>query len=408
MLNQTVPASKYPPAYLLSLFATILVLPVFETLKTVFLLLFFVLCGFHQWKNRAAANWDGDDILLLCWMSSGYIVALFAAIHYKEWGGANGPLQIALLLFFLKRTEFHSSATRLLLFAILLSTLIANLEGFWQLFSNQHKALELKSVGHVNHSAIYLCLNFTLSLAMVLTLKRSDKSSVKLFVFACLLLTSVSIIISNSRATVMTMGVIALFFGLIWNKRSKLPLLLLLLAVAAASAGLYFGNARVVQKHLRQTSHGPYLGERAPIWNSALLAWRHAPLFGLGIKNYSQATIELQKKWLADEGKNYVPGRYLAYAHAHSFYLTLLAEQGLFGFTVTLSVLIRVGWLLYRRLPKPSDSDDYWTLWFAAAGAVQVVLINGLFNTTLHHEHGLLVVLLIGLWWSSNERRHQG
>jgi hypothetical protein len=72
-----------------------------------------------------------------------------------------------------------------------------------------------------------------------------------------------------------------------------------------------------------------------------------------------------------------------------------------------LAVLLRVAWLLYRRCPRAADSDDYWVVWLAAFGALQVVLINGIFNTTLHHEHGLLSVLLLGLWWSQTRQPPQ-
>lgn len=408
MLKLIADANRYYPVHLLCLFGFILVLPLFEAPKTVFLLLFFILCAVELWKKRRTLRLDSDDVLLLCWMGSGYVVALFAGIHYKEWGGANGPLMLGLLLFFLKHGGFNTIATRRLLLAILLSTLLATSEGLWQLATEHRKALELQSVGHVNHSAIYLCLNFGLALAMALTLKRQDSLSVKCFVLGCLALTIASLIISNSRSSIMTMSIMTLLAGLFWLKRSKLPLLLLLLSLAVTAGGLYFGKARVVQKHVAQTAQGSFLGERAPIWNSALLAWRHHPLFGLGIKNYAQATAERQAQWLAEEGKQYAAGEYLAYAHAHSFYLTTLAEQGLFGFSLTLLVLARICCLLYRHRPQTSHSDLYWSVWLAAAGAIQVVLINGLFNTTLHHEHGLLTILLVGLWWSNIPQNQKG
>lgn len=405
MLKFSADTARYYPAYLIYLFGFILVLPLFEAPKTVFLLLFFIMCAFELWKKRGSMCLDRDDVLLLCWMGSGYIVALFAGIHYKEWGGANGPLMLGLLLFFLKRSELNHTATRHLLLAVLFSTLFANSEGLWQLAMAQRQSLELQSVGHVNHSAIYLCLNFGLALAMSLTLKRRDPLLVKCFILGCLSLTAASIVISNSRSSIMTMGIMALITGLLWLKRSKLPLLLLVLGMTVAAGSLYFGNGRVVQKHLAQTSHGSFLGERAPIWNSALLAWRHHPLFGLGIKNYGQATTKRQEQWLVEEGKHYIPTQYLAYAHAHSFYLTTLAEQGLFGFSIILLVLLRISLLLFRYRPQISDHDGYWIVWLAALGALQVVLINGLFNTTLHHEHGLLSMLLIGLWWSTVKLR---
>lgn len=400
MPNLTANTLKHYSAFLFSLFGFILTLPLFETPKTFFLLLFFAVSAYNLCKKRQDILWNRDDFLLLLWMLSGFVVAFFAGLHYKEWGGANGPLMFGLLLLFLKHCNFNGRHIRWLLYAILLSTLVANGYGLWQLFiGGQKKALELKSVGHVNHSAIYLCLNFAVALAMTLAMKKSTAITAKIFIFLCLLLTAASVVLSNSRTTIAVTGLITLSFGSVWIKRSKWPLVLLLLSIVLAVGSLYFSHARVIQKHQIHTSHS-FLGEREPIWNSALLIWRHNPWFGIGIKNYGQAKPEIQEQWLAQEGQHYDGEHYLAYAHAHSFYLTNLAEQGLFGLGVTLAVLLRIAWLLYRHQPQATDNDDYWIVWLSAFGALQVVLLNGIFNTTLHHEHGLLAVLLLGLWWS--------
>lgn len=404
MPNLTADTIKHYSIYLFSLFGFILTLPLTEAPKTVFLLLFFTASTYNLWKKRHVILWESDDFLLLLWILSGFVVAFFAGLHYKEWGGANGPLILGLLLLFLKHSNFDDRLIRWLLYAILLSTLVANGYGLWQLFiSGQKNALELKSVGHVNHSAIYLCLNFAVALAMTLTLKKSTATGAKIFILVCLLLTTASIVLSNSRTTIVVMGLIALSFGFVWIKRSKWPLVLLLLSIVLAAGSLYFSHARVIQKHQIHTSQS-FLGERKPIWNSALLIWRHNPLFGIGIKNYGQAGPEIQEQWLAQEGQHYDGEHYLAYAHAHSFYLTNLAEQGLFGLGVTLAVLLRIAWLLYRHQPHAMDDDNYWLVWLIAIGALQVVLLNGIFNTTLHHEHGLLSVLLLGLWWSQADK----
>lgn len=404
MPNLTADTLKHYSVYLFGLFGFILTLPLFETPKTVFLLLFFTASAYSLWKKRQDVSWKSDDFLLLLWMLSGFAVAYFAGLHYKEWGGANGPLMLGLLLLFLKHGNFSGRQVQWLFYAILLSALVADSYGLWQLLvSKQKTALELKSVGHVNHSAIYLCLNFAAALAMALNLRRSTPAAAKIFILICLALTAISIVLSNSRTTIAVMGLIALSFGFVWIKRSKWPLVLLLSSMVLTAGSLYFSQARVIQKHQIHTSHS-FLGEREPIWNSALLIWRHNPLFGIGIKNYGQATPEIQEQWLAQEGQHYDGEHYLAYSHAHSFYLTNLVEQGLFGLGVTLAVLLRIAWLLYRRQPQTTDDDDYWIVWLAAFGTLQVVLLNGVFNTTLHHEHGLLSVLLLGLWWSRADK----
>ncbi|MGY6277699.1 O-antigen ligase family protein [Methylomonas sp. MgM2] len=376
--------------------------------KTVFLWLFIVFSAVSIWAHKANFRWQLDDGLLLIWMVSGFVVALFAGIHHKEWGGATGILTLALFFLVIKNISLSDKLKRIITLIVLVSTLLATVEGLWQLLViKQHKALELHSVGHVNHSAIYLVLNFALALAMTLTLRKSDALAAKIFVWFCLLTTAACIVLSNSRASALTMVVIAMSFGLVWLGKSKRPLLVIALSIVAVFSGLYFENARVVEKHLRKTSHGDMIGERQAIWNSSLLAWRRFPWFGVGIKNFDQATEELQRQWLAEEGKTYLEGRYRPYAHAHNFYLSALAEQGLFGFSVIMLIIGRIGFLLYKHRPGPVDADSYWCCWMAALGAVEVVLVNGLFNTTLHHEHGLLTLLLIGIWWSGLDQRRR-
>ena len=400
--------NKWQAGPVLCLLAFILVLPTFEAPKTIFLCLFYALGLFSIWKANKRYRWQSDDAMLVFWMLSGFVVAVFAGIHYKEWDGATGVLKLALLLLILKNISFSEKLRQIIVMIILVSTLIATGEGLWQLFvTEQQLALELHSVGHVNHSSIYLGLNFALALAMTLVLKKSNSMAVRVFVVFCLLLSAVCVVLSNSRATILTIAVIAMSFGFVWLRRSKLPLVILTISIVIAAAGLYLENAQVVQKHVDQTAQGPYLGERQAIWNSSLLAWRHFPLFGLGIKNFSQATTQLQTEWLAEEGKAFAVGEYLAYAHAHNFYLSTLAEQGVFGFTITMLVFVRLGFLLYKNRPRQADSDSYWCSWLAAFGAIQVVLVNGLLNTTLHSEHGLLTVLLIGLWWGRLDQRVQ-
>jgi len=253
-----------------------------------------------------------------------------------------------------------------------------------------------------------LALNFAVALPMALVLKKSGSLKTKFFVTFCLLFTGACIVISNSRATILTMGIIAVSFGFVWLKRSKWPLVILSASILIASTGLYFANAAIVQKHLHYAAKESYLDARGPIWRSSLLVWRHFPLFGIGIRNYGQVDKDLQSEWLKEEGKNYIEGQYFTRtSHPHNFYLSVLAEQGMFGFIITLSVLGRIGFLLYKNRPKQTDSNSYWCVWLAAFGAMEVVLVNGLFNTTLHHEHGLFALLLIGIWWSSLDQRVQ-
>ena len=165
---------KWQSPTILSLLAFIMVLPIFETPKTIFLWLFIVFSGISIWRHKDKFRWHADDSLLVVWMFSGFAVALFAGIHHKEWGGATGVLTLAFFFLVLKNIELSERLRWVIALVVLVSTLLATGEGLWQTFViKQHKALELNSVGHVNHSAIYLVLNFALALAMTMTLKIS-------------------------------------------------------------------------------------------------------------------------------------------------------------------------------------------------------------------------------------------
>jgi hypothetical protein len=52
---------------------------------------------------------------------------------------------------------------------------------------------------------------------------------------------------------------------------------------------------------------------------------------------------------------------------------------------------------LWKR-PAPGADDADWLLWGGAASAWLVTVGAGAVNTTLHHEHGILAMLLLGAW----------
>jgi O-antigen ligase len=381
----------------------ILALPSLEAPKTIFLILFIALFLLSHRDAIAFKKWVFSDYLLVAWALIGFVVAGFAGIHYKEWDGAINAMLIPLFLFCLKNAQFNNKEITLFLSIAIVSTLLASAEGLWQLYSHQKNSLELNSVGHVNHSAIYLCITYAIVLAFTLTQSTSKHWSIRFLLIILVIIFGSLVIISDSRGSALAMGIITLSYGLIWTKKSKKPLLMMLLAALFVTGGLYVTKASIVKKTLSQTasqSSFNSLSGRVPIWNSASLAWRHNPVFGLGIKNFNQATRERHEDWLAEENKIYSDEIYHPYAHGHSLYFNTLAEQGIVGFSVVFLNLFYICYLLYLNTPKRETAPNYWLLWLSATGAMQVVLINGIFNTTLHHEHGLLSALLIGLWWS--------
>jgi len=168
---------------------------------------------------------------------------------------------------------------------------------------------------------------------------------------------------------------------------------LVLAAVGVSIACAVLSAAQVFVRQQQLTQEGNTLNFRAPAWQLGLEAWRQNPWFGLGMDNFNVVTRARDAAYGA-----LVP-------HAHNLYLNTLVERGIVGAAALAAVLIAWTWALWRRPPRASDDRYDWLLWGAAASAWLVTAAAGMVNTTLHHEHGLLAMLLLGFWLARADRR---
>ena len=123
---------KWQATPILFLLAFILVLPSFEVPKMVFLWLFIAFAGIDIWKNRSQYSWGTDDTLLVVWMLSGLVVALFAGIHGNEWAGAKGNAILILFFLVLKHVSLSETLKKVIGLTVLCSTGLAACEGLWR------------------------------------------------------------------------------------------------------------------------------------------------------------------------------------------------------------------------------------------------------------------------------------
>jgi hypothetical protein len=87
--------------------------------------------------------------------------------------------------------------------------------------------------------------------------------------------------------------------------------------------------------------------------------------------------------------------------------MNTLAERGLVGITALLSVLLSWLYWLIRFAPKGNDEDLAWALWGGSLSAWLITVGVGLVNTTLHHEHAILSVMLLGMWLVYLKLKHR-
>jgi O-antigen ligase len=382
---------------LAALVALCLFLPLYEVPKTLAWLAYLAVWAVNRTRARDAGGaWDLWDSLIVAWLASGVLAAAFAGMHGGEWRGAVDLFRYGSLLWVLRRSRYGTAETRLVLGALLCSTLVGILMAYGALGSGRREALELNSVGHVNHTAIYLAMMFVACAAWAFARWR-----VLAILAATLLL--VALFWTASRAAIGVGLVSLLVLGLAWWRRSHRPLLVSAAAVVLAASVAWVGKAEVINKQQANVEAHNVLSYRDGIWRAALVAWQRYPVFGLGPSNFGRADMEHLRRWREEAGKPFDARLYAHFPHAHSLFLNTLAERGLIGALALAAVLIAWVFYLWRYRPLGSASDEEWILWSAAAGAWLVTVGAGLVNTTLHDEHALLAMLFLGLWLSHRQ-----
>lgn len=396
---QTLRKMQYPIEFSL-LLGLVLVLPLLEAPKNLLWLAYLATWAVNRFRDRNFGGpWDKWDTLIALWVAAGYAFAPFAGLHYSEWGGANDVLRCVSLLWLVKRSGYSHGKLVWLIAAAALSAAIALGYGLWELFvTRRHVNLQLNSVGHANHSAIYLAISFGALLAALMAFWSNLGTTLRL-AGACLALAfAVGVVLSASRAAAGVLLLLPLIFGIAWTRRSRAPLAVLLLATLLFAGAVYVVKPDVIQKHEATVKAKDILSLRDQIWNTSLAAWEKYPWFGVGMHNFGQITLERVRSWREEAGKPYDPSRYWVQAHAHSLYFNTLAERGVLGSAVLASVLLFWFYSLIRFLPQNGGDDLNWALWGGSMSAWLVTTGIGLFNTTLHHEHGMLAALLLGMW----------
>jgi O-antigen ligase len=393
---------RFPVEFgLLALFC--LFLPLIEAPKNLAWLAYCATWIFNRAKARDfGGRWDLWDTLIALWIASGFLVAAFAGLHQSEWRGAGDLLRYGSLLWLVKRAGYSERELRWLLGALVASTVLGLAHGYYRLLvAGNARMLQLHSVGHVNHTAIYLAIMLGVCASWIFARWKSWHAGRRSVAVSIGVLVVVSLVVTASRGAV-GIGLLAVpVLAAVWWPRWRMPLLVSVAAVAVAVMLAVAFNIEVVRKQQDRGSEHNVLAFRDGMWNAAVVAWQRYPWFGVGMDNYSAITLERVEGWRKEAGKPYDATQYTRFPHGHSLFFNTLAERGAVGTGMLAAVLL--AWLvaLVRKRPRPPDADHAWLLWGSAAGALLVTAGTGAVNTTLHHEHGILATLLLGLWLST-------
>ena len=378
----------------------IITLPSLEAPKNIFLVFYVATSLIRQLSNPKRPEWNTWDTIFLAILGTALMSTLFAGMpQHEEWKGFRVLVTMISTGWLVSRGEYTASELSLLFKVTVLGIIPPLAWGLWQLFVTHAKTdLQIHSVGHVNHSAIYLVMIFGASLGWLLSLARDTRPLKRVGLIILSTALFISLIIGESRGAVGIGFALGLLVILLLSK-NKLTRSIGLASSAFVLLAAVILNVGVIQKERAMEESNNVLSNRDKVWNVSLEAARFSPALGLGMSNWHFITLDQLKASVEKRGKTFNPDDYqIQWGHSHSLYLTALVDRGIVGLGVTL--IFMFAWMRHLiktfRLTKSNPQAAY--LWAGALSAWVATFGIGLVNTTFHHEHGILACLLLGLY----------
>lgn len=375
--------------YNLFLVIVLFTLPVTEGLKQISLTLF-VLAGIYICvKEKRQFKFDLINISLFIFVLATFISCLVNGVSASR---ALDPLRCMLFFFVARSVGVEKINFKFLFFALFAGLIAAFIPACIEKFtSNDPLALfKLKSIGHVNHSAIFMLLVFCVALVSINSKEIFEKYICISVAGICVL----GIMIAGSRAAMYLLPIIIFTYLLfeILNKQIKIKFLLgliILFGVIAISYMYISTNITQDDRLYSQLTKGVTGSEtRYPIFASAFYTWLEHPLFGIGSGEFK--IIDITK---------YFPGNVEVHvSHAHNTFLTFLTEKGI----VALLAYLVFQLLLFIKFIKNFRQNS---IVFLALLMLMANNIISLANTTFHHENALLMLLFWALALSAIDEK---
>ncbi len=383
----------------------IAVLPTFEAPKNIFWALYFITAVIRLIAQRNSFTWQWPDALFGIWIASALASTVGAGMPgHHEWSGFKDLFIYSSTAWLTYKSNYTQKQLTNLLLLTVISVIPPLLWGAWlHLGPTNKQFLELKSVGHVNHSAIYLTIIYGISLSMTVRQWPSSSFLKNLSFTTITALLFLSIVIGQSRAAlgIATLISILIFLFLTDRKKNKLVGFSLL---SLCLISLILIKPIILQKHKSNMMANDALSGRAKVWNVSLEAARWHPALGLGMNNWKFITPEAIKESVEKRSTPYQPDNYFFPNHSHNLYLTILVERGMIGLSVLIIALLAWGIHLIKTY-QPYKRQGQLMIWGIALSAYTIVIGIGTVNTTIHHEHGLLTALCLGIFLAATHSK---
>ena len=400
-LGNSVKENKLKALELALLGLMVLALPSIEAPKNIFLVFYVVVALFRQISTKSLHGWQFWDWLFLLCVGSALLSTLFAGITPgDEWKGFRVLVTYVSVGWMISRANYTKTEMAALFGVAVLGVIPPLIWGFCQyLWLHTKHDLQLHSVGHVNHSAIYLAIIFGASIGASLGLWQSANVKMRIALLSLSAFLLLSLFVGDSRGALGVGVLLALILISALSRKAKTKWLAYGLLAGAAVLAVAL-NASIVTKQVGLQKKDIILSSRDKVWHVSLEASRFYPVFGVGLDNWKLIKPEDIKKSVESRHQTYNAKDYLFAGHSHNVYLTALVERGYLGLSVLL--LLIFAWMrqLIKTFALTRHDHTAAYLWAGSFSAWLITFGVGTVNTTLHHEHGILAFLFLGLYLS--------
>ncbi len=397
---------KFKNFEFLSLCIFAFVLPILETPKVIFLILFLICWIVGRSKCELTRRADMVEWVLIIYVGTVLVSAIINLPPVRWWGEVGWTLFQSLLFLAVYRAGYDDQQKSRLTFWLATGTIVGIIWSFWEVATHKRVMLELHSAGVLTQSAMYVGMIFVLIVGWTLAREPGTRSWYLGVIGGFALFAT--LIMMGSRGALLATAIATL--ATLWLRRERISYRFVIpFATAAALAALFLvpkeftRDRHVVQGFVELSQRGegdPNDGLRMAFWRIgvAQVMQGHSPIFGLGPGNCPSIRINSLH---IDPPLRFVPNKL---GHMHNLFLTKLVETGWVG----LSGFVLLLGAFFVRLVRDSacNSSTNWT-WPGGLAALLIPVIAGSFNSPFANEHALLAMFLIALSLSERRARQQ-
>jgi len=371
-------------------------LPSLEALKNLFvILLVFTWAFIARRDNNLGGKWRVIDTIFLFWIIFDIIIGINAVVNLDlPANGSKDIIKFILVGWVVSRLSPDKKQMIFLTVVTVIFAIIPLIESYYEQADNGRLYIELNSVGHVNHTAIYLLISYVLSSSIFVLQFNKIGYTLKSTLLVTTLVLAYVVVDTTSRAASGTLVVFTLLlisYAVYFYKSGKFTLMITMLVLL--SVILIANNPPpVVNKFIDGTN---LIGDspRSKIRNHAYYTYKTYPLLGVGFGNYVHFGHEEIKDTVIKDKGHYDASQFLPSAHPHNIYYTYLVSGGIVMFSVFIWFWLHIVQIIFR-VNKQSDSE--WLI-LSSAGVILVILGLGWVNTTLAHENALVSMFVLGM-----------